>query len=188
MTLEIMTETPFKGVIEFYHAIERFERYCSMCKNSVDKDKKVSYILGAIKNLDIAYSEYLENFPLIFPTREGIKPIFLSLETKTEELKESFEAQLRSLDKDEINKYLILLNKIKHNCTVEKPCEYEELVGDIGKLRELARDVKEVTEKLYLEDFLDLTKKRLKEAAEDPEKFKSMFPLPPKPLEMEYRG
>ncbi|MFC1787175.1 hypothetical protein ACFLY8_04000, partial [Halobacteriota archaeon] len=171
MTLEMTTETPFKGVIDFYHAIESFERYCSMCQNSADQDKKVSYILGATESIDIAYSEYLENFPLIFPTREGIKPIFLSLETKTEELKESFEAQLKSLDKDDINNYLILLNKIKHNCTVERPCEYEELAGDIEKIKELARDVKEVTEKLYMEDFLDLTKKRLKEAAEDPEKF-----------------
>ncbi len=188
MTLEITMETPFKGVIEFYHSIEKFERYCSMCQNSIDQDKKVSYIIGAIESIDLAYSEYLENFPLIFSTREGIKPIFLSLETKTEELKESFEAQLSSLDRDEVNKYLILLNKIKHNCTVERPCEYKELAEDIGKIKELASDVKKATEKFYLEDFLDLTKKRLKEAAEDPEKFKSLFPLPPKPLEIEYRG
>ncbi len=188
MTVEIMTETPFKGVIEFYHAIERFERYCSMCQNSIDREGKVSYSRDARESIDLAYSEYLENFPLIFPTRDGIKPIFVSLETKTEELKESFEAQLISLDKKEINKYLILLNKIKHHCTVGGACDHKELAGDIRKIKDLAEDVKKATERIYLEDFLDLTKKRLKEAAEDPEKFKSLFPLPPKPLEMEYRG
>ncbi len=188
MSLEITTETPFRGVIEFYNAIERFKRYCSMCKNSIDRDKKVSYSRNAVDSIDIAYSAYLENFPLIFPTREGIKPIFVSLETKTEELKGSFEAQLKSLNKKEVNKYLILLNKIKHHCKFESACNYEKLAEDIDEIKELAKDVKKATEKLYIEDFLDLTKKRLKEAAEDPEKFKSLFPLPPKPLEIEYRG
>ncbi len=188
MTLEVTTETPFKGVIEFYNAIERFERYCSMCQKSMDRDQKVFHSRDALESIDLAYSAYLENFPLIFPTREGIKPIFVSLETKTEELKESFEAQLRSLDRDEVNKYLILLNKIKHHCNVESACNYEKLAEGIGEIKDLARDVKKSTEKLYVEDFLDLTKKRLKEAAEDPEKFKSLFPLPPKPLEIEYRG
>ncbi|MDI6859526.1 MAG: hypothetical protein QMC85_03435 [Methanocellales archaeon] len=188
MAVEIKTESPLKGVIEFYQAIERFERYCSMCQNSRDIEGKVSYSKDARESIDLAYSEYLENFSLIFPTRDGIKPISVSLETKTEELKESFEAQLRSLDKKEINRYLISLNNIKHHCPVGDACDYEEVAGDIEKIKDLAKKVKKATERIYLEDFLDMTKKRLKEAAEDPDRFKSMFPLPPKPLEMEYRG
>jgi len=186
MAIEMRTEAPLRGVIEFYQAVERFVRYCSMCQNSKRLEDKVSYSKEAKENLDIAYCAYLENFPSIFSTKDGVKPIQISLEVKTEELKRSLEAQLASLDRQKIKKYLSMLNSIKKHCLGN--CNYPKVKKDLAKIKKLADDEKEATETIYLEDLLDITKKQLKEAAEDPEKFKSMFPLPPKPLDIEYRG
>lgn len=186
MAIEMRTEAPLRGTIEFYQAVEKFVRYCSLCQNSKRSEDKVSYSREARENLDVAYGAYLENFPVIFSTKDGVKPIPISLEVKTEELKRSLEAQLASLDKQKIKKYLSALNNIKKHCPGN--CNHKKLKKDIEKMKKLAEDVKKATETIYLEDLLDITRKHLKEAAEDPEKFKSMFPLPPKPLEVEYRG
>ncbi|MDI6888924.1 MAG: hypothetical protein QMC78_04430 [Methanocellales archaeon] len=186
MAIEMRTETPLRGVIDFYQAVERFVRYCSMCQNSKRPEDKVSYSKEARENLDAAYSAYLESFPAIFSTKDGAKPIPISLEVKTEELKRSLEVQLASLDKQKIKEYLSMLNNLKKYCP--RNCSSKKVKKDIEKVKKLAEDVKKATETIYLEDLLDMTKKQLKEAAEDPEKFKSMFPLPPKPVDIEYRG
>ncbi len=186
MAIEMRTEAPLRGTIDFYQAAEKFVRYCSMCQNSKRPEDKVLYSKEARENLDAAYGAYLESFPVIFSTKDGVKPIPISLEVKTEELKRSLEAQLTSLDRQRIKKYLSALNNLKKYCPGN--CNSKKVKKDIEKIKKLAEDVKKATETIYLEDLLDMTKKQLKEAAEDPEKFKSMFPLPPKPLEIEYRG
>ncbi|UZE92600.1 MAG: hypothetical protein IB616_01965 [Methanosarcinales archaeon] len=186
MTLEMRAESPLRGTIDFYQAAEKFTRYCSMCQNSKCVADKVFYSREARENLDIAYGEYLGNFPVIFSTKDGVKPMPVSMEIKTEELKRSLEAQLASLDKQKIKKYLSALNNIKKYCPGN--CDYKKVKKDVEKIKKLAEGVKKATETIYLDDLLNITRKQLKEAAEDPEKFKSMFPMPPKPLEIEYRG
>jgi hypothetical protein len=186
MAIEIRSEVPLEGVVNFYQATERFQKYCLMCKkNAKDRIICSSY---ARENLDLAYFEYLVNYHFILPARGGVKPISipLSRDISTEELKKMFESQIGALDREEIKKYLGYFNRIKEEC-LKDPCEWEKIESYAGAIHALAKDVKKCMEKFYTEDFLSALKNQLEDAARDPEAFKSFFPFPPKPLKEEYR-
>ncbi|MHC1635022.1 MAG: hypothetical protein ACXQTS_00115 [Candidatus Methanospirareceae archaeon] len=178
-------EIPIEGVINFYQAISRFVRYCEMCRGCEDTEQKVLYSGNARDEIDIAYYEYLQNIPLILAIKGGSKPVPIFSEIKTEKLKEFLEIQLKSLNKEDAKEYLRALNNIKGHCPVG--CEYEEIKEDIEKIKELAEKIKELVENLYLKDVLDMVEEQLKSMIEDPEKFRNIFILPPKPLIDEYR-
>ncbi|MHC1566592.1 MAG: hypothetical protein ACXQTD_02405 [Candidatus Syntropharchaeia archaeon] len=184
--MEIKMEIPLEGVINFYLALERFERYCEMCRRFKDEDQRLLYSSNAREDLDTAYTEYLSNIPLIFAMKEGIKPIVIFIEIETNELKKHFEEQLKCIEKNEmVKKYLECLNAMRNSCPGN--CDYEKIKEKAEELKNLAKELKESVERLYTEDLMEYAKKQLREMVKDPEKFRNLFMLPPKPLIDEYR-
>ena len=187
--MELRAELPLEGVISFYQSIDRFWQYCNMCRKLEEEgseDQRVACAIGARECIDNAYAEYLLNIPLIFATVDGIKPMSLSTELDTEELKLHFQRQLDSIDrKDEIWRYLDILNTLRNTCPFN--CSFEKVERDVEDLVELADDARRFVETLYVDILVDETKGQLKEMIKNPESFRSLFPLPPKPLKDEYR-
>jgi hypothetical protein len=187
MAAEMQGGAPLEGAINFYQAVERFEKYCNLCRSAGD-DKSAKIICSgyARESLDMAYLEYLVNYQMILPMRKKVKPLPMMQEITTEDLRRTFEGQLNALQESEVKKYLASLSRIQDCCLSEK-CEFGKISGEVGELCAMAKEVREQTESFYTEDLLQMVKKQLKSAAEDPDTFKSMFPLPPKPLKDEYR-
>ena len=187
MAAEMQGGAPLEGAINFYQAVERFEKYCNLCRSAGDnKSAKIICSGYARDSLDMAYLEYLVNYQIILPTRKKVKPIPVMQEITSEDLRRTFEGQLNALQESEVKKYLASLNRIKECCLNEK-CRFDAISGDVKELCDMARDVRVQTESFYTEDFLQMVKNQLKSAADDPDAFKNMFPLPPKPLKDEYR-
>ncbi|MBI4361618.1 MAG: hypothetical protein HY558_00430 [Euryarchaeota archaeon] len=186
MALEIKSEMPLEGVVAFYQAVERFHKYLRLGGNpSGDRSSRLLCMAHARENLDTAYREFLSGYQLILPLRRMVKPLPLTGEVSTEELGRIFRAQMEALEPAEVQRVLGLLNRLKEKTLEEAPLEPED--GDVRGLVEVALQVKAAAEKFISEDLLAMVRKHLQEAARDPEAFKSMFPLPPKPLKDEYR-
>jgi len=188
--MELKAELPLEGVISFYQSISRFWQYCNMCR-SVDEedteDQRIACAMSARDNVDTAYVEYLLNIPLIFTTVDGIKPISLANELNTEELKSHFQQQFDSINrKEEMHRFLEVINVIRDSCPFA--CSFELMEQDIEGLIELADAAQNFVEMMYVDVLVDETKNQLEEMVKNPESFRSMFPLPPKPLEDEYRS
>jgi hypothetical protein len=187
--MEFRAELPLEGVISFYQSIDRFWQYCSMCRKLDDeenKDQQIACAVSARESIDAAYAEYLLNIPLIFATVHELKPMSLSGELDTKELKLHFQKQIESIDrKDEIWGYLETLNTLRMSCPFS--CSFEKIEKDVGALIELADNARHFVETLYVDILVDETKGQLEEMVKNPECFRSLFPLPPKPLKDEYR-
>lgn len=180
----VKIDMPLEGVISFYQALERFERYCKLCRAAEDAEQRMVYSANARDDIDAAYQEYLQNVALILAVKNGARPIPMFKEVSTEELRKCFEEQLAAIDEREALEYLEALNEIRRCC----PGSCERSDNDaMKKLRELASKVREFVETLYVKEGLEMTRKQLREMAEDPEKFRNLFVLPPKPLLEEYR-
>ncbi|MDF2954893.1 hypothetical protein [Candidatus Alkanophaga liquidiphilum] len=180
----VKIDMPLEGVINFYQALERFERYCKLCRTAENVEQKIIYSANARDDIDAAYQEYLQNVALILAVKSGARPIPMFKEVSTEELKRCFEEQLAALNENAALEYLEALNTIRRCCP--ENCERHEDAA-MEKLKELANKIKESVETLYVKEGLEMTKKQLKEMVEDPEKFRAVFVLPPKPLVEEYR-
>jgi hypothetical protein len=188
--MEFRAELPLEGVISFYQSIDRFWQYCSMCRKldgEENEDQRIACAIGARESIDNAYAEYLINIPLIFAMVDGVKPMSLSAQLDTEELKSHFQRQLESIDrKEEMWRYLDLLNILRRMCPFA--CNFEEVEEGVKGLLELAGAAQNFVEMMYVDVLVEETKGQLKDMVKNPEAFRSMFPLPPKPLEDEYRS
>jgi len=171
------------GLIDFYQAVERFEKYCSLCKACKNSEKKMWYSRDARGNLDIAYHTFLQNYELIFSIRSGVSLLLMSCKT-TEDFKRAFEAQLNSLKKGDVNKYLACLNKIKDWCP-SGDCAFKQVEKEVEEIKGLANELKKSVEELYTKDFLELRKRDLEEAIKNPDAF--IRELQPKPSKVGYR-
>lgn len=191
--MELKAELPLEGVISFYQSISRFWQYCNMCRKMTEmddedvEDQRIACAMGARDSIDTAYIEYLLNIPLIFATFDGIKPISIANELDTEELKSHFQQQFDSIDrKEEMRQFLDVINKIRNSCPFA--CSFEQMEQDVKSLIELADACQNFVEMMYVDVLVDETKNQLQEMVKNPETFRSIFPLPPKPLKDEYRS
>lgn len=182
MSIEIGDENPLERLIEFYQAVERFVKYCSLCRKS-EGDRKVMCSGCARESIDSAYMHFLTSYQLIFPASNMIKPLPSYEEMDSKELKEFFRRYMEAINEDAVKKYVEILNRIRSMCLSER-CECDE---EVKEIEELAENVRKAVEDFYTTDFLKSIKKQLERASEDPELFKALLPMPPKPLKDEYR-
>ncbi len=177
---------PIEGAIHFYQAVERFAKYCSLCKSLKEPEARLGCSGQVRESLDTAYAEFLMAFPLILPLSEGARPLPATGDITTEELRALFQKQINALDGGKVRDVLGRIDKLRAACPGDG-CVLETCRADAEAVQAFAGRVKKGAEAFFLEDVLGTVKKQLEAAAKDPESFRAMLPLPPKPLKDEYR-
>lgn len=184
---ELGQHLPLEGAVRFYQAVERFAKYCALCKTVPDAQTRLMVAGQARENLDAAYAEFLLAFPLLLPLSDGTRPMPTTGEVTTEELRATFEKQVKALDGNRAREILARIDRIRSECPGDG-CALQKCGEDAQALLEFAGKVKKGAETFFLEDVLGAVKKQLEAAARDPEAFRSMLPLPPRPLMDDYRS
>lgn len=183
---ELGQHLPLEGVIRFFQAVERFARYCGLCKSLKEPEARLGCSGQVRESLDTAYAEFLMAFPFILPLSEGTRPMPATGEVTTEELRALFQKQIKALDGGRVKEVIGWIDRLRASVPGDG-CLLETSKVEAEALQAFAGRVKRGTETFFLEDVLAAVKKQLEAAAKDPESFRAMLPLPPKPLKDEYR-
>lgn len=184
---EFGSHLPLEGAIRFYQAVELFAKYCGLCKSLKDSEARLGCSGQVRESLDTAYAEFLMAFPLILPLSEGARPLPATGDITTEELRALFQKQIKALDGGRVKEVLERIDRLRAACPGDG-CVLETCKADAEAIQVFAGKVKKGAEAFFLEDVLGTVKRQLEAAARDPESFRAMLPLPPKPLKDEYRS
>ncbi|MEM3086339.1 MAG: hypothetical protein QXO51_06010 [Halobacteria archaeon] len=186
MDEEFGQHLPLEGAIRFFQAVERFGKYCSLCKSFKEPEARLGCSGQVRESLDTAYAEFLMAFPLVLPLSEGTRPMPATGDVTTEELKALFQKQLRALDGGRVKEVIGWIEKLRASVPGDG-CLLETSKAESEALQAFAGRVKKGAEAFFVEDVLSTIRRQLEAAAKDPDSFRAMLPLPPKPLKDEYR-
>lgn len=184
---EFGAHLPLEGAVRFYQAVERFTKYCGLCKTLKEPEARLGCSGQVRENLDTAYAEFLMAFPLILPLSEGTRPLPSTGDITTEDLRDLFQKQLKALDGGRVREVLGWVDRMRASCPGDG-CVLESFKAEAEALQSFAARVKKGAETFFLEDVLGAVRRQLEAAARDPEAFRALLPLPPKPLKDEYRS